>query len=1409
MLSFQRPLMTLLPFLGVALISSAAAADSLEVDLMPHVGDWRQHGNTWSTDGERPPAGWYLRSDRQYHLRAVEFEVRKQTADGICFLYTGDWHVMLRPDEIMVRQNSYWDRGKKQLRKGTKFFMTATRPISFGDTQWHTCRFELTGRDVVVHWDGAEVMSWSSPQAEWAPVLYHAGKLAMNEQMVFPTAHEYGPIHGVDQDLILHAFTTGASFRNVRVAGSDTGPSDGFRLERVYSGFHNKADYAINRVAPLEPVRVTEKLDKSERAKAAVLPAVRNWKPALVDPPRYYGISQDGAVDNVLKTVDWNVQGKNPAGLPRSLYFHEFSERHYGNRKMPQAMRIYFNLAEAGPYTLKLDMGRFARTGTMMEVLVDGQVVTRVVYRALAQGGPPPGDVRDYIPLQLDKGPHRVDIRLNTEDFILNFDRWHRRMLLNFDAIEFVPGIHEPRFVYKAGEVNNKYQQADALADPYAVGEQVGKILRYRITGLDPAEAYTVYMQWVDVDVNKPGERLMDVVVNGSKVEDDLDVVAEVGYRATLERTYRVVPREVDGEQVIDLRLEGHAFKAFLNGLEIRDQNGDAVLAENCGWHPFVSRWYFSRRYDPKTDRRQPLAAEPPRWTPESIFDGHNLLANPHFSLVDEERGAPRYWFSFNDLRDATLNVYPIDKLKAAGLSGDALSILERRRYTPHVIDFYELFTGSGDYEHDPAMGRERPGALRVSDTEPDFAVCTNWVNVDHGKLQRFSVWVRTRNVTGTVRPELLWFRNSMHGKDNKWLNHCSVLGVPLSTPRTQYIRRHEGDELTGTQDWTRLEVTARPPLGAVFAACAVRVDNNTGGRVWIDDAEYNGYGAEPLEISYSLAGLHPQSDKHVVVRSLTKAPVQCRVVHAESGRVAAQGEATYGEQRWWTKRHYYHFAFDQVREPGLYKLVAVQNGRRRATEPFRIQKTVYDEVVRKLMNALHIKRWNYDLPHAHAPGALEDAHMLAAPWDPRFSLAEQRYFPERRDMSGGWYDAGDDIRHVEFWGGVLHALLMADRYQDVRSNDWSEDDIRDELVWGARAIIKYQYAHGGFFVGVKPNKRATDNVPFYERDRYAAGLLGMPQTGGILAEFAYRFRDRQPELAQSALDAALKNYRYNALWKRISDEDYDARKRFLCAPKALLFEMYAYKLTGDEVYRERLSRHAPVIAEGLKAGHYRGTDELDAGAHKNATAIQDFFWVPCHFIQLYPNHAAVPALRDALRVVGERIKRVSDLSLYGQALDLHTPDDQAPKRWPKDRRGSGAANRIMGYWLAVAYSAAEIGMTLDDPDLIRVAGRQLQYMLGKNFADLSMVHGVGSRTVAGGDQIYNAPDFFRNWLAGDKQLFYYDGDVVSMAMRDFGREPLIEMKTGDGFFPPLRGIPPTYCQMHLTADYPYHPAPS
>jgi hypothetical protein len=199
--------------------------------------------------------------------------------------------------------------------------------------------------------------------------------------------------------------------------------------------------------------------------------------------------------------------------------------------------------------------------------------------------------------------------------------------------------------------------------------------------------------------------------------------------------------------------------------------------------------------------------------------------------------------------------------------------------------------------------------------------------------------------------------------------------------------------------------------------------------------------------------------------------------------------------------------------------------------------------------------------------------------------------------------------------------------------------------------------------------------------------------------------------------------------------------------------------------------------------------------------ALQDCIWIPIHFIKLYPENPAVPELKTGLRLFANHIKKLSEISPWGQAHDISTKQVTEAKRFP-------GSKRPVGYWAALAYNLAELGLLLKDKSLILLAEQQLQWLLGKNFADLSMVHGTSSRTVAGGDHMYWQTEFFSNWLKSDKRQLYFDGNVPTAAMRNIGKGT-VKLKKGDNWQSYLEGYPQGYCLLPVNTIYGFHPAPS
>jgi len=184
--------------------------------------------------------------------------------------------------------------------------------------------------------------------------------------------------------------------------------------------------------------------------------------------------------------------------------------------------------------------------------------------------------------------------------------------------------------------------------------------------------------------------------------------------------------------------------------------------------------------------------------------------------------------------------------------------------------------------------------------------------------------------------------------------------------------------------------------------------------------------------------------------------------------------------------------------------------------------------------------------------------------------------------------------------------------------------------------------------------------------------------------------------------------------------------------------------------------------------------------------------------------NADLAEVKKALRTFADDVNRVSGYSPYGQARDLGTPEDQEPKRWPGTRR-------VSGYWMMLACNLAQIGIILDDTDLVRLAERQLQWCLGKNVADCSAIHGVGERTFAGGDNKLSSRAFMESYLAGTSKLYTFKGMVPTLAFRNMGNGSLsTNFETGDRQLPPVpRGIPQGYLAYWLQGNTAEPPGPT
>jgi hypothetical protein len=231
------------------------------------------------------------------------------------------------------------------------------------------------------------------------------------------------------------------------------------------------------------------------------------------------------------------------------------------------------------------------------------------------------------------------------------------------------------------------------------------------------------------------------------------------------------------------------------------------------------------------------------------------------------------------------------------------------------------------------------------------------------------------------------------------------------------------------------------------------------------------------------------------------------RIVSYRDGEV----QASSGDRGYW-------FDFSSLRTPGRYYLYDPLNNVR--SHVFEIGPDVYRNVLNAAVRMFFYNRSGIAKapPHADArwsdqaafqgPGQDGEARSVTAKHDPSTA----------RDLSGGWFDAGDTNKYVNNAGQTLHQLLAAYR---ERPWIWTDDlnipesgngrpDLIDEIVWELDWLKRMQQPDGGVLVKVGNIDWSRTSPPGRDaRPRYYAPVCSSSTitTAGVFAHAAVVLR--------------------------------------------------------------------------------------------------------------------------------------------------------------------------------------------------------------------------------------------------------------------------------------------------------------
>ena len=172
--------------------------------------------------------------------------------------------------------------------------------------------------------------------------------------------------------------------------------------------------------------------------------------------------------------------------------------------------------------------------------------------------------------------------------------------------------------------------------------------------------------------------------------------------------------------------------------------------------------------------------------------------------------------------------------------------------------------------------------------------------------------------------------------------------------------------------------------------------------------------------------------------------------------------DASSGDRTW-------HIDFSTVTQTGRYFVLDADNNKR--SYEFEISPIVYNEVLKQAMRMFFYQRSGFPKDARYAGSAWADGASHIGPMqDKNCRLFNDKNNPStERDLSGGWYDAGDYNKYTNWTANYIVEMMKAwlenprawaDNYNIPESGN-GLPDLLDEARWGIDFLLRMQQPDG------------------------------------------------------------------------------------------------------------------------------------------------------------------------------------------------------------------------------------------------------------------------------------------------------------------------------------------------------------
>jgi endoglucanase len=240
--------------------------------------------------------------------------------------------------------------------------------------------------------------------------------------------------------------------------------------------------------------------------------------------------------------------------------------------------------------------------------------------------------------------------------------------------------------------------------------------------------------------------------------------------------------------------------------------------------------------------------------------------------------------------------------------------------------------------------------------------------------------------------------------------------------------------------------------------------------------------------------GYRPKDNKVAVIRDPVKGfdqndkfnpSSEYQVRSAIDGKVVLSGQpkvwnngttqASSGDRGWW-------FDFSSLETPGKYFVYDIKQNSRSSV--FNISNDVYKQVLKAAMRTYYYQRSGLPKKEPYAQACWTDEASYARKGQDQSArdITDRDNDAKVRDLSGGWFDAGDTNKYVTFALQPVNQLLTAYEQSpqafgddfDIPESGNGIPDVVDEVKWEVDWLLKMQYPNGSLALKVG----AVKNVP-------------------------------------------------------------------------------------------------------------------------------------------------------------------------------------------------------------------------------------------------------------------------------------------------------------------------------------------